>query len=55
MTSVGAVHPAIRRRQQDDPGTAATNFGKMTPMDSLLGHLVHGFVLGILYQIWPLG
>lgn len=54
MTSIGAVHPAIRHGRQDDPGTAATNFGRMTPMGSLLGHLVYGFVLGILYQTWPL-
>lgn len=54
MTSIGGVHPAIRRGEEEDPGTAATNLGKMTPMGSLLGHLVYGLVLGILYQIWPL-
>lgn len=54
MTSIGGMHPAIRRGEEEDPGTAATNFGKMTPMGSLVGHLVYGFVLGILYQLWPL-
>lgn len=55
MTTVGAVHPAIRRGEQDDPGTAATNFGPMTPVGSLLGHLVWGALLGLLYSTWPLG
>lgn len=55
MTTVGAVHPAIRRGEQEDPDTAATNFGPKTPMGSLIGHLVYGLVLGLLYQSWPLG
>lgn len=55
MTTVGAVHPAIRRGKQDDPGTAATNFGPMTPVGSLMGHLVWGALLGLLYSTWPLG
>lgn len=54
MTTMGAVHPAIRKGTQDDPGTAATNFGKMTPLGSLLGHIVYGVVLGLTYQTWPL-
>ena len=54
MTTIGAVHPAIRRGQQDDPGPAATHFGRMTPVGSLLGHLVYGIVLGLTYQTWPL-
>jgi hypothetical protein len=54
MTTLGAVHPAIRRGWQDDPGTAAMNFGKLTPLGSLLGHLVYGLVLGLTYQTWPL-
>lgn len=54
MSSVGAVHPAIRRGEQDDPGTAATNFGSMTPMGALMAHLVYGLVLGVLYQMFPL-
>jgi hypothetical protein len=55
MSTMGAVHPAIRQRRQDDPGTAATNFGTMTPVGSLMGHLVWGAVLGLLYAAWPLG
>lgn len=55
MTTVGSVHPAIKRGEQEDPGPAATNFGKMTPLGSLMGHLVYGLVLGLLYQNWPLG
>lgn len=54
MSSIGAVHPAIRRGEQDDPGPAAMNFGRMTPLGSLLGHAVYGLVLGWLYQTWPL-
>lgn len=54
LSTMGAVHPAIRRGEQDDPGPAATNFGKMTPVGSLLGHLVYGLVLGLAYSAWPL-
>lgn len=54
MTTVGTVHPAIRRGDQVDPGPAATNFGRMTPMGSLLGHLVYGVVLGAGYASLPL-
>lgn len=56
MTStIGSVHPAIRNHTQDDPGLAATNFGTMTPVGSLVGHAVWGVVLGLLYNAWPLG
>jgi hypothetical protein len=55
VSTVGAVHPAIRRGTQDDPGPAATNFGTLTPVGSLMGHLVWGAVLGLLYAAWPLG
>lgn len=55
MSTMGAVHPAIRRGEQEDPGPAATNFGVMTPVGSLMGHLVYGLVLGLTYQTWPLG
>jgi fatty acid desaturase len=54
MTTLGAVHPAIRRGEQDDPGPAATNFGRMTPVGSLIGHLVYGLALGFAYAAWPL-
>lgn len=52
LSTMGAVHPAIRRGEQDDPGVAATNFGKMTPVGSLLGHMVYGVVLGAAYSVW---
>lgn len=55
MSTMGSVHPAIRRGEQEDPGPAATNFGAMTPLGSLIGHLVYGAVLGLAYQTWPLG
>lgn len=54
MSTMGSVHPAIRRGEQDDPGPAATNFGTMTPVGSLMGHLVYGIVLGLTYNGWPL-
>lgn len=54
LTSMGPFHPAIRRGEEEDPGMAATNFGKMTPVGSLIGHFVYGLVLGLLYQNWPL-
>jgi hypothetical protein len=49
------VHPATRRGEQDDPGPAAVHSGRMTPMGSLLGHLVYGLVLGLGYSLLPLG
>lgn len=54
LSTMGAAHPAIRRGEQDDPGLAATNFGAMTPVGSLIGHLVYGLVLGLTYGAWPL-
>ncbi|WP_159943344.1 MULTISPECIES: hypothetical protein [unclassified Nocardiopsis] len=55
LSSVGAVHPAMRRGREGDPGAAARNFGSMTPPGSLMGHLVYGLVLGLGYQYLPLG
>jgi hypothetical protein len=54
MSTIGAVHPAMRQGEQADPGPAATNFGRMTPVGSLAGHLVYGLVLGLTYAAWPL-
>ncbi len=54
LSTMGAMHPAIKRGEQEDPGPMATNFGAMTPLGSLMGHLVYGLVLGLLYQTWPL-
>lgn len=54
MSTMGSVHPAIRRGAQQDPGPAATNFGPMTPFGSLMGHLVYGLALGLLYDGIPL-
>lgn len=53
MTSIGALHPAIRNHLEEDPGPAAINFGRMTPIGTLLGHVVYGVVLGWLYSMWP--
>ncbi len=55
MSTIGVAHPAMRAHRQDDPGPAATNFGSMTPVGSLMGHLVYGLVLGLGYSLWPLG
>lgn len=54
FSTMGVVHPAIRRGEQDDPGPAGTNLGVMTPVGSLLGHFVYGAVLGFLYNVAPL-
>lgn len=54
MSTMGSVHPAIKNGTQEDPGPAATNYGKKTPLGSLIGHLIYGLVLGLLYQNWPL-
>lgn len=50
LSSLGAVHPAIRRGAAPDPGPAATRMGAATPVVGLLGHLVYGVVLGLLYH-----
>jgi hypothetical protein len=55
LSTIGAVHPGIRMGEQEDPGLMATNFGAMTPLGSLMGHLVYGLVLGLTYQTWPIG
>jgi hypothetical protein len=54
MTTIGSLHPAIRRGELQDPGLAATRFGPPTPVASLMGHLVYGVVLGLTYDAWPL-
>jgi hypothetical protein len=54
MSSIGAVHPAIQQGTQDDPGTAALNFGRMTPLIYLLCHLIYGGLLGWFYRAYPL-
>jgi hypothetical protein len=55
MSTIGAVHPAIRRGELEDPGFMMLNLGPMTPLGSLMGHLAYGLVLGITYDAWPLG
>jgi hypothetical protein len=55
MSTIGSVHRAIRAGRQDDPGLAASDFGSMTPVGNLVGHLVWGAVLGLGYAAWPLG
>ncbi len=37
MSTIGPAHPAMRAHRHDDPGPAATNFGSMTPVGSLIG------------------
>lgn len=54
MSSLGVVHPKIRRHEQVDPGPAAVHFGALTPVGVVLAHLVYGAVLGLLYNAWPL-
>jgi hypothetical protein len=54
MSTIGSVHPAIRRGELDDPGFMMLNLGPMTPLGSLMGHLAYGLVLGIGYDAWPL-
>ena len=54
MSTIGAVHPAIRRGELEEPGPLMLNLGRMTPLGSLMGHLVYGLVLGATYDAWPL-
>lgn len=55
FSSIGVIHPRIRRGDEEDPGPGGTNLGKMTPVGVIAGHLVYGIVLGGLYQVAPLG
>lgn len=55
MSTIGAVHPAIRRGELEDPGFMMLNLGRMSPLGSLMGHLVYGLVLGLTYDAWPIG
>jgi hypothetical protein len=54
MSTIGGVHPAIRRGEMEEPGPLMLNLGRMTPLGSLMGHLVYGLVLGASYDAWPL-
>jgi hypothetical protein len=37
-------------RQLEPPGFLALNYGKGTPITTLLGHLIYGGILGLFYQ-----
>lgn len=54
VTSLGVAHSAIRRGEHGDPGWMATNFGALTPLVSLVGHVLYGVLLGLLYAALPL-
>lgn len=54
LGTIGSVHPAIRRGDQDDPGFAGLSLGPMTAVGSLMGHLAYGGILGAAYDAWPL-
>lgn len=55
---IGALHPRMAQpyrgptptRQLEPPGFFALNYGKGTPIVTLLAHLVYGSVLGVFYH-----
>lgn len=51
MSEIGSVHLASLRGQREDPGPAATDFGPLTPVGRLMGHLVHGLT----HRAGPIG
>ncbi|HEU6449130.1 MAG TPA: hypothetical protein VFV23_11895 [Verrucomicrobiae bacterium] len=53
LTNIGGIHPAIRNHREGDPGPAAGNFGKTTPVAMFIGHSIYGAALGVLYFNWP--
>lgn len=55
MSGIGPFHLAVREGRMRDPGPAATNFGTLTPLGSLVGHVLYGVVLGMGYQFLPVG
>lgn len=53
LSSTGAVHPAVRRGVQADPGPLALELGQLMPLVSFVGHAAYGVVLGAIYAVWP--
>lgn len=43
------MHPLVRRGQLEAPGVAMTGYGSMTPVGSLMAHVVFGVVTGAIY------
>lgn len=52
LSSIGAVHPRIRRGEAPDPGPLAVHMGAMTPTALLISHALYGLVLGWGYAAW---
>lgn len=53
LSCAGAVHPAMRRGAQVDPGPLALELGQLAPLVSLVGHAAFGIALGLIYAAWP--
>ncbi|MDX1547601.1 MAG: hypothetical protein R3247_11465 [Rhodothermales bacterium] len=47
----GKHHGPTPTRQLEPPGFLALNYGRRTPMISMLAHLVYGTVLGAFYEL----
>ncbi len=43
------AHPLVRRGELERPGVALMGFGTMTPVGSLMAHVVFGLVTGAIY------
>lgn len=58
LQTVGAFHPRMARvdqgptptRQLEPPGAFALNYGRGTPLVTILAHLVYGGVLGMFFH-----
>ena len=61
MLVVPAMHPRMvseyfgptPNRQLQPPGFLALNYGRRTPVVTLVSHLVYGAILGAFYQLTP--
>lgn len=49
----GKHHGPTPTRQLEPPGFLALNYGRRTPLVSLLAHIAYGVVLGAFYELTP--
>ena len=52
MGMVGMMHPLMRRGEMQAPGLFVKNHPTMTIMSFLIGDLVFGVVVAVLYDAW---
>lgn len=46
---VAAMHPLVKAGEMTAPGVGMQNYGRLTPVGALMGHVVFGLVAGGIY------